>query len=69
MFNTAATLAESGNEIICEKTVFESNNLAPTVNLSLRVVWNDERTIDNPNSASGKIEEVNAEISQLLLDT
>ena len=53
LFTSPASLAPSGNEVLCQKTRFNSNDPTPAIIARLRVVWNNQRTIDNPNNASG----------------
>jgi hypothetical protein len=53
MFTLAASLAPSGNEVLCDRMRFDSNDATPAITAELRVVWNNRRTVDNPENASG----------------
>ena len=53
LFSTSASLAPSRSEVICEQTRYDAIDSTPALSARLRVVWNNQRTIDNPNNASG----------------
>ena len=53
LFSTPASLSEDGFEVLCERTMYESMDKTPALSARLRVVWNGERMIDNPQNASG----------------
>lgn len=58
LFTSPASLAPSGNEVLCQRTRFDSNASIPTITARLRVVWNNRRTIDNPDNALGTLPRV-----------
>ena len=53
LFSSSALLAPSGNEVLCQQTRFDSNDRTPAITARLRVVWDNQRTIDNPDNALG----------------
>ena len=54
LFSTLALLAPGGNEVLCQKTRFDSNDSTPAISARLRLVLNNQRIIDNPDNVSGK---------------
>ena len=53
LFSTPASLSEDGFEVLCERTMYESVDNTPALSARLRLVWNGQRIIDNPQNASG----------------
>ena len=53
LFSSLAMLTPSDNEVLCQQTRYNTVNDSPFFSAKVRVVWNNQSTIENPNNASG----------------